>query len=193
MLLLGRVSFFLLLVVFVLMVIEYALLRNMALFYYKNGPFATKATFKSINKKSALINHLLAGRDRGEIFIQQLNNSILLSYKPTVMLWFSKGRFPTQRIVLTFPDGTSGTEVGCEVRPFYSAFLFPIFLCLVFIFDVVIPNQYAGVPMKIFGVIVACLISLAIFLPFRPSSDAIDNVKSYLTSNQISSESEGSP
>jgi hypothetical protein len=193
MLLLGRISFFLLLVVFILMVIEYALLRNMALFYYKNGPFATKTTFKSINKKSAIINHLLAGRDRGEFFIRQLNNSILLSYKPTVMLWFSKGRFPTQRIVLTFPDGTSGPEVYCEVRPFYSAFLLPIFICLVFIFDVVLPNQYAGVPMKIFGVIVACLISLAIFLPFRPSSDTINNVKNDLTSTQISSKGEGSP
>jgi len=190
---LGRISFFLLLVVFVLMVIEYAFLRNMAPFYYKNGPFAAKATFKSINKKSMIMEHLLAGRDRGEFFIRQLNNSLLLSYKPTVMLWFSKGRFPTQRIVLTFLDGTSGTEVRCEVRPFYSAFLLPIFICLVFIFDVVVPNQYAGIPMKIFGVIVACFISLAIFLPFRPSSDTINNVKSYITSTQINSEREASP
>jgi len=192
MLLLGRISLLLLLVVFVLMVIEYAFLRNMALFYYKNGPFATKATFKSI-KKSMIVKHLEAGRDRGEFFIRQLNNSILLSYKPTLMLWFSKGRFPTQRIILTFLDGISGTEVRCEVRPFYSAFLLPIFICLVFIFDVVVPNQYAGVPMKIFGVIVACFIGLAIFLPFRPSSDTINNVKNYITSTQINSEIEGSP
>ena len=193
MLMLGRISFFLLLVVFVLTVIEYAFLRNMALFYFKNGPFATKATIKSTTKKSMIIKHLLAGKDRGEFFIRQLNNSILLSYKPTLMLWFSKGRFPTQRIVLTFLDGNSGTEVCCEVRPFYSAFLLPIFICLVFIFDVVVPNLYAGIPMKIFGVIVACFIGLAIFLPFRPSSDTINNVKSYLTSAQINSEIVESP
>lgn len=193
MLMWGQILVVLSLVAFVLMLIEYACLRSMALFYYKRGPFAVREAFKSIQTKSMICRHFSEGRDRGEFYMRQLNCSILLSYAPTLTLWFSKGRFPMQRILLTFDDGISGTEVGCETRPFYSAVLLPISICLVLIFDVVLPNQYAGNPMKIFGVIVACLIGLALYLPFRPTTSTINSVKTYLGSIQNHSEIEGRP
>jgi hypothetical protein len=140
-------------------------------------------------EKSIIMKHLTEGENRGEFYIKQLGNGVLLHFKPKLKLWFSKGYFPTQRIVLAFIDGPSGSEVFCEVRPFYSAFLLPLFICFVFIFDVVLTNEYAGVSMKVFGVIVACVIGLALFLPFRPRSDTMSNVKNYLISSQDSQNS----
>jgi hypothetical protein len=173
---LGSVFIVLMMAGFIVTLFEYALFRMMIPFYFKNGPFASISIFRTTIDKDAIANLLEREIDRTSFFVKKMNNNILLSYKPSTKLWFSKGEFPAQRIVLTFLQGDSGTDIRYEVRPFYSAFFLPILIALALIFDVVVPNQYAGMSMKLIGIVVACLIGLALFLPFRPRFDKINKL-----------------
>ena len=126
---------------------------------------------------NTVIHNLLRSEiDKKKFFVRRFQRNILLSYRPTLSIWLKRGEFPAQRIILTFLEGDSGTEVTCEVRPFYSAFLLPAFIVIAMIVDVILPNQYISISMKIIGVVLACLIGLAIFLPFRPSTDTLNKV-----------------
>lgn len=168
---------------FILTIIEYILLRKMVPFYYCNGPFATTETFRSLHDKNTVINRLQTEKGR-TLVAGSSHNCILVSYKPSLKLWFSRGEFPTQRIVLTFLEEGPGFDVRCDIRPFYSAFVLAILITLVIVIDVIVPNQYAGIPMKIFGSIVACGIGLALFLPFRPRTDTVNRIKSDVKSTE---------
>lgn len=157
----------------------------MAYFYYRKGPFVTTTILKSMPKKEIIIDRLTSKKNREIFFVKTLQNSILLSFKPPPTI-FSLSEFSTQRIFITFSEDVSGSEVHCDIRPFYSIVLLPIFISFFIIVNVILPNQYASIPMKIFGVIVACLIGLALFFPFRPKSDTINRVKSCIESTETS-------
>lgn len=163
-------------IVFILTIAEYVLLRKMVPFYYRNGPFGTTETFKSPDGKNAVIDRLEREK-AGKLAVRSSNNCILARYKPSLILFFFWGEFPTQRIVLTFLDEAPNSEARCDIRPFYSAFVLPVVIALFIIFDVIVPNQYAGIPMKIFGTLVACGIGFALFMPFRPRNDTINRIE----------------
>ncbi|MHC4244428.1 MAG: hypothetical protein ACYSU4_18635 [Planctomycetota bacterium] len=174
-------------IVFILTIAEYVLLQKMVPFYYCNGPFGTTETFKSLDGKNAVTDRLQREK-AAKLTVRSSNNCVLARYKPSLILWFFWGEFRTQRIVLTFLDEAPNCDVRCDIRPFYSAFVLPAVIALFIIFDVIVPNQYAGIPMKIFGSAVACGIGLALFMPFRPRKDTISRIKTDVKSAEESPE-----
>ncbi|MBU0567802.1 hypothetical protein KKC52_07120, partial [bacterium] len=105
---------------------------------------------------------------------------ILLFFKPSLKRYFLKEGFLTQRVVLNFSKESLDFKVRCEIRPFYSAFLLPVFTVLFIIFEIILLGQYTDILSKIFEVISACLVSSVIFVVLGPSSDIINRVKKEL-------------
>jgi ABC-type xylose transport system permease subunit len=159
-------------------IIEYILLRKMIALYYKNGPFAFKGSYKLITTKDVVIDHL---KEEKSISLKPLQDSILIFFTPSISSFYIRGEFLTQRVILRFRNEGSNPELQCEARPFYSSFLLATSMVLFMIFNIVLFNQYANIPMKIIGVIVACFIGLAIFLPFRPRRNIINRIKKLTT------------
>lgn len=166
-----------LMLVFIFTITEYVLLRKMVPFYYKNGPLTITATFKSIFEKDIVVYQL---KEKETISIKSLQNSILLFFKPSLKRYFLKEGFLTQRVVLNFSKESLDFKVRCEIRPFYSAFLLPVFTVLFIIFEIILLGQYTDILSKIFEVISACLVSSVIFVVLGPSSDIINRVKKEL-------------
>ncbi|MGA1841885.1 MAG: hypothetical protein ACMUIU_14790 [bacterium] len=178
-------SFSLLIVSFIFSIIEYVFLKKMVSFYYKNGPFTKKATFKSMPEKKILIEKLNSEKLKRIFSFKVLDDSMLISFRPSTVLWFLKKEFLTQRIIINFPKGDSHSVIECEIRPYYSVFLLPISIVLFMIFNIILPNQYSGISMKIVGSIIACFIGLALFFPFRPRTDSLNRIKNYLSYSEI--------
>ena len=171
-------SLILLITTFVMTIVEYILLRKMITLYYKNGPFALKESYNLTITKDVVIDHL---KEEKSISMKSLQDSMLIFFNPSISSFYVRGEFLTQRVILRFHNEGSSPELQCEVRPFYSAFLLATSVGLFMIFNIVLFNQYASFPMKIIGVVTACFIGLAIFLPFRPRRNTINRIKKLTT------------
>jgi hypothetical protein len=163
---------------FVMTIIEYFLLRKMIMLYYKNGPFVMKESYELTTTKDVAIDQL---KNEKSISIKSLQDCILIFFIPSFSSYYIRREFLTQRVLLKFHNEGSITEIKCEVRPFYSAFLLATSIGLFMIFDIVLFNQYATIPMKIIGIAVACFIGLAIFFPFRPRRNIVSRIKKLTT------------
>lgn len=176
MLLLELISLLLLFIGLVLTLAEYVALVMMVSSYYRNGPFASRAVFKSVIPKHILIDRFRAKKLRRIWHIREVKDSLFLSLRPSRSLYYLKRLFPTQRLVVNFSEQPSGCDISCEIRPFYSVFILPVFLTFSIILSVVLDSPDYGIGMKIFLSIFVSLISFAMFLPFRPRSEVIKEI-----------------
>lgn len=176
---LEKISFFLVIFSLIFAGTEYIILRKMSYYYYKNGPFVTKLTLKSMPDKNKIINRLYSDKGREIFSTKQAQNFILLSFNPSFK-WYGMKEFPSQRIVINFSESISESEVCFEIRPFYSIFLLPFFLTFYFIFGIIIPNQYTSILMKLFEIIIVCFIGFALFIPLRPKFNSINQLINFI-------------
>ena len=179
MLFLQFISLILMIIFFLLSLVEYAMLRNMVEVYYRNGPFPIKKIIKSSLSTKEMIVEIIKRKSGNELSFRVLEDGIMLSHRPSMLLFFSRGIFPLQRIFIKFPQDLSSGQLYCEIRPFYSAFLLPAFIALSLIFNFVFQNQYTNTSIKLFEFIVVLFVALGIFFPFRPIPDYINRLQSF--------------
>lgn len=155
------------------------MLGNMVEVYYRNGPFPIKKIIKSPLSTKEMIVEIIQRKSGDELSFRVLEDGIMLSHRPSMLLFFSKGIFPTQRIFISFPRDLASGEFLCEIRPFYSAFLLPVFIAFSLIFNFIFQNQYSNVSAKLFEFIVVIFVALGIFFLFRPIPNYINRLQSF--------------
>lgn len=179
MLFLQFISLILMIIFFILSIVEYSMLRNMVEVYYRNGPFPIKKIIKSPLSTKDMILEIIKRKCGKELSFRVLEDGIILCHKPSMLLFFSRGIFPTQRIFINFPQDLSTNEFHCEIRPFYSAFLLPTFIAFSLIFNFILQNQFTNISMKTFEFIVVFFVALGLFFPFRPRPNYINRLQSF--------------
>jgi hypothetical protein len=155
------------------------MLRNMVEVYYRNGPFPIKKIIKSPFSTKDMIVEIIKRKSGKELSFRVLEDGIMLCHRPSMLLFFSRGVFPTQRVFINFHQDFSNGEFHCEIRPFYSAFLLPTFIAFSLIFNFILQNQYTNVSIKVFEFIVVLFVALGLFFPFRPRHNYINRLQSF--------------
>ncbi|MBU1052414.1 MAG: hypothetical protein KKC46_01115 [Proteobacteria bacterium] len=157
----------------VMFLTEYILFSLMVPFYFKNGPFSIILNYRLSKNKNDKNAHISAKNYVKKWYVKKLNNNILIALRPTRKLFYQKGIFPTQRIFLSIEKNIPNDNVRCEIRPFYSFMLLPVFMALIMFSNLIYNAPYSNAPMKLFLFFVMCFISIAVFLPFRPRNNFI--------------------
>ena len=185
MLFLQFISLILMLIFFILSLFEYAMLRKMVEIYYRNGPFPIKKIIRSSLSTKDMLVEMIKRKSGKELCFRVIEDGIMLYERPSMLLFFSRGILPTQRVFINLCQDFSKGEFYCEIRPFYSAFLFPAFFAFSLILNFILQNQYTNVSMKAFEFVVVLFMALGLFFPFRPRPNYINQLQNFLKINSM--------